>query len=154
MLGVGSAAEAENLVKPLDIPLPEINMSDNRTDIEVIVSYIQHNFNDMLTDAELGCLVNYYGEQLDTESSFNLKLYADYLNDSNSHPIKGVELNAKELYAQAPGVHDFIDKMNGLTAKYSTLSHDQKVDFLMNKIASDNTAADILDNASVDEYIP
>jgi hypothetical protein len=153
MCGVGSAAEAElssnKFSEILDIPLPEINM--NRTDIEVIVSFIQHNFNDMLTEGEISCLVDYYNEKLNHESIFNMHLYADYLKNSSEHPISNIGLTARELYDQAPGVHDFIDKMQGLTVKYSTLSHNEKVQFLITKPCSDAITESILNNATDDE---
>jgi hypothetical protein len=51
-----------------ETPLPHITKTEANSSLEVIVSYIQSNFNGKLTDPEVGCLLNYYDEQLSSSS--------------------------------------------------------------------------------------
>jgi hypothetical protein len=98
------------LAETSETPLPRINNTETNSSVDVIVSYVQSNFNDRLTEAELGCLLEYYYQQLNLSSTFNLDLYADYLKNSSEHPISSIGLTARELYDQVPDVHDFAKK--------------------------------------------
>jgi hypothetical protein len=136
----------------MNIPLPEINIAENSSAVDIVTSYLQNNFHDKLTVGELTCLIVYYSDQLENNSStFNLELYANYLCNNSEYPIKNIQLTARELYEQAPGVHDYIDKMQDLTYNYRKLSKEQKIQFIKNKMPSDSLTTKILDNATGDE---
>jgi hypothetical protein len=123
-----------------------VNESDNP-----VISRIKF-FNPNATVGEVIAVNVMLGEQLNqSNNGFDLNLYFYYCNNSSSYPITGVDLTARELYAQAPGVRSFIDGLDNVLIRYSHMSKEEKVEFLLTKTPSNDLTEEILDNADADE---
>jgi hypothetical protein len=92
----------EVLADTLDTPITDYDFygSDNPVIERIIL------FNPAGTVGEVLAVNMMLEEQLNnSRTGFNLSLYYDYLNNSSNYPIAGVDLTARELYEQAPGVN-------------------------------------------------
>ncbi|MDR2544268.1 MAG: hypothetical protein LBD03_01775 [Methanobrevibacter sp.] len=145
----------EVLSDTLDIPLNNcslLNKSNfNNSSINPVTTRIKY-FNSNATIGELIAIQTMMYDQLNNgKTDFDINLYYDYLNNSSTYPITGVDLTARELYEQAQGVHDFIDGLDGILIKYSHMTRDEKVDFLLTKSPSNEVTQEILEDADADE---
>jgi hypothetical protein len=109
-------------------------------------------FNPNATMGEVIACNVMFEEQLNTtKTDFDLSLYLAYIDNSDSYPIEGLEMTARELYAQAPGVKSFIDSLDAVLVRYSHMSKAEKVEFLLTKTPCDQLTNEILDKADVNE---
>ncbi|MDR2545272.1 MAG: hypothetical protein LBD03_07025 [Methanobrevibacter sp.] len=109
----------EILTDTLDVPLNgavnsslignlDLDNSSNSTDNNSVVFNRIIQFNPNATIGEVIACNMMFEEQLNkTNTDFDLSLYTAYLNNSSSYPISGLNLTARELYNQAPGVPAF-----------------------------------------------
>jgi hypothetical protein len=144
----------EILSDTLDAPLDNstlMNQSDVNGSVNPVIERIKH-FNPNGTVGEVIAVNVMFEEQLNqSNTGFDLSLYWDYCNNSSSYPIPDIDLTARELYDQAPGVRDFIDGLDNVLIRYSHMSKAEKVEFLLTKTPCNALTNEILNNADVDE---
>jgi hypothetical protein len=152
----------EILTDTLDTPINNTNnssMLDNITNVSVnnsidddVVMQRILKFNPNATMGEVIACNMMMGEQLNsTKNGLNLSIYTAYLNNSTEYPIPGVDLTARQLYDQAPAVKAFVNGLDSVLVRYSHMSKEEKVEFLLTKTPCDALTNTILDNSGADE---
>ncbi|MDR1819368.1 MAG: hypothetical protein LBR15_03880 [Methanobrevibacter sp.] len=143
-----------------DVQINNVKNAEIR-DIEdpnIVVKHFNNITNDALTTGEALAMNIMMNETLGSftvnPNGFGPELYRAYIvNGTNYEPLadRNIHLTADELYHQSASVKAFIDGMNDVVLRFSHMTRDQKVDFLMTKTPCDALTKDILDGASPDK---
>jgi hypothetical protein len=142
---VDNSSQVNNASNPVNNP-SQVNNTSNP-----LLNRISE-FNPNATMGEVIACNVMFEEQLNkTNTDFDLSLYLAYINNSNSYPIEGLSMTAKELYNQAPGVKSFIDGLDAVLVRYSHMSKEEKVEFLLTKTPCDQLTNEIMDKADANE---
>jgi hypothetical protein len=98
----------------LMVNITNVSSNNNTINNNVVINRIL-KYNPNATIGEVLAVNMMFEEQLNnSKTDLDLSLYYDYLNNSSTYPIIGVDLTARELYDQAQGVYDFIDGLDNI----------------------------------------